>query len=105
MVRSPAHGRDRVWASAGWYGLPGAIGLYLWIDLPKRCVGSLSVWTNETDLQRWVGLPRHVQVMRRYKPRGTARSAQWSCEAFDRLAILNEAKRRLAQGEMESVGS
>jgi hypothetical protein len=34
---------------AGWYGLPGAVGLYLWTDFPQRCVGSLSVWTDAAD--------------------------------------------------------
>ena len=58
---------------AGWYGLPGAVGLYLWADIPRRCVGSLSVWTDAADLRRWIGLPRHVEVMRQYRPRGTAR--------------------------------
>lgn len=85
---------------AGWYGLPGAVGLYLWADLPRQCVGSLSVWTDEANLQRWIRLPRHVQVMRRYQPRGTTRSTQWTRENFDRSAIYAEAKRRLASGEL-----
>jgi hypothetical protein len=89
---------------AGWYGLPGAVGLYLWTDLPQRCVGSLSVWTDAADLRRWIGLPRHVQVMRRYKPRGTSRSTQWTRETFDRAAILAEAKQRLAKGELSRTG-
>lgn len=89
---------------AGWYGLPGAVGLYLWTDASRRCVGSLSVWTDEAYLRRWIGLPRHVQVMRRYRPRGAARSTQWTCETFDRSAILAEAKRRLAGGELSSHG-
>ncbi len=87
---------------AGWYGLPGAVGLYLWADVSRRCVGSLSVWTDAADLRRWIGLPRHVRVMRRYRPRGTARSTEWTCETFDRSAILTEAKRRLASGELSS---
>lgn len=85
---------------AGWYGLPGAVGLYLWADLPRRCGGSLSVWTDPADLHRWIGLPRHVQVMRQYKPRATTRSTQWTSETFDRAAILAEAKQRLARGEL-----
>jgi hypothetical protein len=88
---------------AGWYGLPGAVGLYLWTDVPRRCVGSLSVWTDGADLERWIGLPRHVQVMRRYSPRGTARSTKWTCETFDRSAILAEGTRRLTSGELSRV--
>lgn len=80
---------------AGWYGLPGAVGLHLWMDLTQRSIGSLSVWTNAADLRRWIGLPLHTQVMRRYRSRGIARATQWTCEPFDRAAILVEAKRRL----------
>jgi hypothetical protein len=89
---------------AGWYGLPGAVGLYRWTDVSQRCVGSLSVWTDEANLRRWIGLPRHVRVMRRYRPRGTARSTSWTCESFDRSAILDEAKRRLGSGELSGHG-
>lgn len=98
----PGMGRIALGLRAGWYGLSGAVGLYLWSDLPRRCVGSLSIWTDEADLRRWIALPRHVQVMRRYRPRGMARSTQWTCETFDRAAILAEAKRRLAAGELSS---
>ena len=85
---------------AGWYGLPGAVGLYLWADVPRRCVGSCSVWTDGADLRRWVGLPRHVQVMRRYRPRGAARATQWTCAGADRRTIRDEATRRLRAGEL-----
>lgn len=101
----PGMARIALGLRAGWYGLPGAVGLYLWTDVSRRCVGSLSVWTDEADLRRWIGLPRHVQVMRRYRPRGTARSTQWTCGTFDRSAILAEAKRRLASGELSGHGS
>ncbi len=77
---------------SGWYGLPGAVGMHLWADPLRRCVGSLTVWTEESALRRWVGLPRHVEVMRRYRPRGAARTTSWTCPAFDRAAILAEAK-------------
>ncbi len=90
---------------AGWYGLAGAVGLYLWTDPTRRCVGSLSVWTDASDLRRWIGLPRHVQVMRRYKPRGAARSTQWTCKTFDRAAILAEARKRLARRDLSQTGS
>ncbi len=99
----PGMGRTALGLRAGWYGLPGAVGLHLWADVSRRCVGSLSVWTDPADLRRWIGLPRHVQVMRRYRARGTARSTKWMCETFDRSAILGEAKRRLANGELSSL--
>lgn len=64
----------------------------------------VSLWTDPADLQRWIGLPRHVEVMRRYRRRGAARSAQWACESFDRAATLAEAKQRLARGELSPSG-
>lgn len=98
----PSMGWTAVGLRAGWYGLPGAVGLYLWADVPRRCVGSLSVWTNAAHLRRWIGLPRHVEVMRRYKPRGTTRSTQWTSETFDRSVVLREAKGHLVGGELSS---
>jgi hypothetical protein len=98
----PGMARTALELRAGWYGLPGAVGLYLWADVAHRCVGSLSVWTDAADLQRWIGLPRHVQVMRSYRPRGSARSTQWTCETADKMAIRGEATRRLAEGELAS---
>jgi hypothetical protein len=98
----PAMAWTAVALRAGWYGLPGAVGLYLWTDLSRRCVGSLSVWTDQADLRRWIELPRHVRVMRRYRRRGTTRSASWTCETFDRSAIHHDANRRLARGKLSS---
>lgn len=80
---------------AGWYGLPGAVAMRLWTDPTQRSTGSLSVWTSSADLRRWIGLPLHAQIMRRYRSRGVARATHWTCEPFDRATILAEAKRRL----------
>lgn len=87
---------------AGWYGLPGAVGLHLWVDLPSRSVGSLSVWTDAGQLRRWIALPRHTEVMRRYRARGATRFAEWTSERFERAAVLAEAKCRLASGELSA---
>jgi heme-degrading monooxygenase HmoA len=93
-----------IWRAAirlrrGWYGLPGAVGLYLWADAPSRQVGSVSVWTNEPDLHRWIGVPLHVAIMRRYRTRGFLRSAKWFSATVDRTAIRTEAARRLEAGD------
>jgi hypothetical protein len=45
--------------------------------------GSISVWSDEAALRRFVGLPLHVDVMRRNRDRGTVRSATWAVEEFD----------------------
>jgi hypothetical protein len=92
----PSVARAGMRLRGGWYGLPGAVGLHLWVDPCKRGSGSLSVWTNAADLRRWIGLPLHRQIMGRYRSRGTARSTQWTWDSCDRTAILAEAKLRLA---------
>jgi hypothetical protein len=75
----------------GWYGLPGAVGMYLWADPLRRRTGSLSVWTDSDAMYRWVGLPLHVETMRRYRTRGSLRSVTWRPEQLDRSAILARA--------------
>lgn len=75
----------------GWYGLPGAIGLYLWADPLRGRTGSLSVWTDSDAMYRWVGLPLHVETMRHYRTRGTLRSTTWRSDDVDRRAILARA--------------
>jgi hypothetical protein len=67
----------------GWFAMPGAVGLWLWtLPLALR-TGSISVWSDTDALRRFVGLPLHVDVMRRNRDRGTIRSTTWAVEAFE----------------------
>jgi len=76
----------------GWYAMPGAVGLYLWsLPLSARN-GSISVWAGEDELRRFVGLPLHVDVMRRYRKRGSIRSATWTAEKFVRTEVLEHGR-------------
>jgi hypothetical protein len=86
----------------GWYGLPGAVGLYLWADPFGRRTGSVSVWTDRRALARWVRLPLHRKIMSRYRSRGTVRSAVWENERLDLGAIRGRAKRMIAGLERPS---
>ncbi|TMR90570.1 hypothetical protein [Nonomuraea basaltis] len=70
-----------------WPELPGAVGMWLWVDLVNRRVGSLSVWRDEDDLQEFVRLRAHVQIMREYRHRGTLRSRTWRIGTLDRAAL------------------
>lgn len=76
----------------GWYAMPGAIGLWLWALPAALRGGSISVWDSEESLQRFVQLPHHVDIMRRYGPRGTVRSATWTMGRFEPDAILDRAR-------------
>lgn len=75
----------------GWYGLPGAVGLYLWADPLRRRTGSPAVWTDSAAMHRWIGLPLHVATMRHYGTRGSLRSSMGEPEQVDRRAILARA--------------
>jgi hypothetical protein len=72
-----------IWRRADCLGdelveLDGACGVLTYFQPGRRCVGSLSAWTEEGGLAAFVGLPDHREVMRRYRPRGLPlRSAKW----------------------------
>ncbi|MGV0813495.1 hypothetical protein ABQF34_16150 [Mycolicibacterium boenickei] len=76
----------------GWYALPGAVGLWLWSLPAAGRSGSISVWANAEALQRFVALPHHVDIMRRYGDRGEVRSTTWEVDPFDRAGTLARAR-------------
>lgn len=77
---------------AGWYAMPGAVGLSLWGSLDAS--GSISVWTDEASLRRFVGLPAHLAIMRAYADRGRVTSHTWTAERFDLEQAHREASSR-----------
>jgi hypothetical protein len=76
----------------GWYAMPGAIGLWLWSLPASARSGSISVWAGEDHLERFITLPHHVEIMRRYGPRGTVRSTTWQADAFEAPAVIERAR-------------
>jgi hypothetical protein len=91
-----------VWVSGlrlarSWPTRQGAVGLWLWADPLRRRSGSISVWTNEDDLRRFVRWPVHLAIVRKYRPRGTLDATSWRTERFVRAEVLREARRRLAR--------
>ena len=62
--------------------LDGAVGVSLYMHPLARRGGSVSVWRSEADLRRFVALPYHVKIMRRYRARGGLRSASWESADF-----------------------
>jgi hypothetical protein len=80
----------------GWYGMSGAVGMWLWMLPIVGCSGSVSVWASEEDLERFITLPHHVDIMRRYGDRGTVRSTMWTADRFDRSVILDRARKWIA---------
>ena len=79
-----------------WPQLTGAVGMWLWmLPLERRC-GSLSVWTGEDALRGFVRLPAHLEIVRRYRSRGSLVADSWTVAALDRGALWREAHARLA---------
>ncbi len=76
----------------GWYAMPGAVGLWLWALPAALRSGSISVWDSEESLERFINLPHHVDIMRRYGPRGTVRSGTWTMERFEPATVLERAR-------------
>src|SRR3954447_4289463 len=76
----------------GWYAMPGAVGLWLWSLPARRRSGSISVWTGEDELHRFVRLPEHVAVMRRNRERGELRSTTWRAENYAPRDVLAAAR-------------
>jgi hypothetical protein len=76
----------------GWYGMPGAVGMWLWSLPTGPRAGSISVWASEDDLKRFVSLPHHVEIMRRYGPRGAVRSTTWKADIFEPCQVIERAR-------------
>ncbi|ADB50711.1 hypothetical protein [Conexibacter woesei] len=98
----PAIVRDGTALSRGWWAMPGAIGVILYVDPAKRRGGSLSVWESEDDLRRFVTLPRHLAIMRAYRNRVTVRSATWQMAPYRTRDAWAQGKARLADGRGSS---
>jgi hypothetical protein len=81
----------------GWDGLHGAVGLALYLRPLSRRGGSLSAWESEADLRGFVSLPYHVHIMRKYRTRGSLRSARWRTERFALSSAWRDAERRLGE--------
>ncbi len=63
--------------------LEGAVGVTTYWQLLRGRGGSLSAWVDEEALRRFVGLPYHREIMRRYRTRGGLRACQWHADAMD----------------------
>jgi hypothetical protein len=94
----PAIARDGLALSRGWWAMPGAIGVLLYLDVIAGSGGSLSVWATEEDLRRFIALPRHLAIMRKYRSRVTVRSATWT-ERFRVAQAWAQRDERLSKPE------
>jgi hypothetical protein len=84
-----------------WPSIGGALGMWLWMKPLRKRAGSVSVWSSEEDLRRFVRWPRHVAVMRRYRDAGELSSTSWAETGFDAPAVWARAAARLGGGDPE----
>ena len=78
--------------------MPGAVGLWLWSLPAGSRGGSISVWASEADLERFISLPRHVEIMQRYGSRGTVRSTMWHADSFEPRSVIERASAWIYSG-------
>jgi hypothetical protein len=79
-----------------WGRVEGAIGMLTGASLFQRTTYTVSAWTTERDLQRWIGSRYHAHLMKDY--RGyveSAGAASWLTEVFEPHAAWREALARL----------
>ncbi|MFH8366700.1 hypothetical protein [Streptomyces sp. NPDC018031] len=81
-----------------WPHLDGALGMWLWAAPPARRCGSVSVWTGQRALARFVRLPEHVEIMDAYRGLGTMRSVTWEYGRFDMARTRRDAEAWLMPG-------
>ena len=90
-----------IWIAADSLGdqlarIDGAIGVTTYIQPVRRHIGSISIWADDSGLAKFMNLPDHVDIMRRYRPRGLpVRSATWWSEEFEIGATLAEGLQML----------
>ncbi len=60
----------------------------------------MSVWRDEEALYRFVARSDHVQIMRRYRGRGSSRSTTWKGTGPDRGALWSRARLYLSGIEL-----
>ncbi len=76
--------------------LDGAVGVATWWQLRNGRGGSLSAWRDEEALRRFVALPYHLEIMRRYRSKGTLRATSWRADSVDLARAFRQGQEALA---------
>ncbi|MFC9251827.1 hypothetical protein [Amycolatopsis thailandensis] len=98
--RTPGAYRAGYTLGREWPRLPGAVGQWLWAEPLRRRLGSVSVWRDRAALRGFVGLPAHVEIMRKYRDLGSTRATTWHTDEVDPQAIWRTAERWLKNEHM-----
>jgi hypothetical protein len=84
--------------------LPDAVGMWLWTEPWRGRCGSVSVWRDETVRYHFVGRADYVEIMRRYRDRGSIKSTTCNTPAADRDAIWSRAWLHLRGAQLPQNG-
>jgi hypothetical protein len=79
----------------GWPTQEGAVAQRFWTEPARRRSGSVSVWTSEDALRRFLRSARHRDLAQRYRDRAHLETHKWRAESFDPEAIWADAMRRI----------
>lgn len=80
--------------------LEGAVGVAVYWQLFRGRGGSVSAWEDKAALRRFVSLPYHVEIMRRYRTRGIVRAIDWPADVFDLGDAFRSGQRALDQRDL-----
>ncbi len=92
----PAIARSGFSLRHAWPEIEGAVGVWLWADPTMRRGGSVSMWESEFALMQFVAWKPHVEIMRRYRDRGSIETVSWKCERYDSAEAWKRAEKLLA---------
>ena len=79
-----------------WPRLPGAVGLMLWVMPFSRRSGSISIWTSDADLRRFVSWRAHAAIVRRYRSRMSGAHVTWLSDSPAVDAAAAEGRGRVS---------
>lgn len=79
--------------------LDGAVGVAVYWQPLRGRGGSMSAWTDESALRRFVSLPFHLEIMRRYRNRGSLRVTDWQADRFVPSEAFAVGQRVLDEGK------
>jgi hypothetical protein len=74
-----------------WGEIDGAIGMFTGGSLAERTTYTVSAWSTEADLTRWLRSPGHARLMRDFRAwLADAAAVSWVAEAFEPRAAWTE---------------